>query len=92
MHQKCTQITVSFCLFLLFIIIIIIIVIVFGPSRPKKSIPANLFPLTPYLKSHARNLGVILDSHLNLNKQISSVVKTSFYQLRIQTQVCSFIQ
>ncbi|KAL0964863.1 hypothetical protein UPYG_G00330070, partial [Umbra pygmaea] len=58
-------------------------VIVFGSSKSQNLISAKLGPLAPYVKSHARNLGVILDSHLNLNKQISSVVKTSFYQLRI---------
>jgi len=31
------------------------------------------------IKSHAHNLGVVLD----LGKQTASVVKTSFYQLRI---------
>lgn len=53
-------------------------VIVFNPSKFTKSTRCNLGPLTSY----ARNRGVILDSNLNLNKQISCVVKSSFYQVQ----------
>ncbi len=35
-----------------------------------------------YVKSHAKHLGVIFDSELCLDKQFSSVVKISYYQLR----------
>lgn len=52
------------------------------PQKPTKSTPCNLGPLAPYVKPRARNFGVILDSNLNLDKQISSAVKSSFYQLR----------
>ncbi len=58
-------------------------VIIFGPSKIRNSIVSNLDSLTPYVTSHARNLGVIFDSELCLEKQISSVVKNSYYQLRI---------
>ncbi len=49
----------------------------FGPSKIRNSIVSNLDSLTPYVTSHARNLGVIFDSKLCLEKQISSVVKTA---------------
>lgn len=45
-------------------------VIVFNPSKSTKSTPRNLGPLTPYVKPHARDLSVIPDSNLNLDKQI----------------------
>ncbi len=52
-------------------------VIIFGPSKIRNSIVSNLDSLTPYVTSHARNVGVIFDSELCLEKQISSVVKTA---------------
>ncbi len=58
-------------------------VILFGPSKTRNSVAGNLENLTPYIKSHVKNLGVIFDSELCLEKQISSVVKNSYYQLRI---------
>ncbi len=64
-------------------------VIIFGPSKIRNSIVSNLDSLTPYVTSHARNLGVIFDSELCLEKQISSVVKNSFYQLRIISRLKS---
>jgi len=41
--------------------------IVFGPSKFKTTIPADLGPLAPYVKSHEHNLGVVFDSHLKIN-------------------------
>lgn len=47
------------------------------------------------LKSHchpfARNLGVILDSDFRFDKQISSIVKTSFFQLRLLAKVKAYL-
>ncbi len=62
-------------------------VIIFGPSKIRNSIVSNLDSLTPYVTS--RNVGVIFDSELCLEKQISSVVKNSFYQLRIISRLKS---
>ncbi len=64
-------------------------VIIFGPSKIRNSIVSNLDSLTPYVTSHARNLGVIFYSELCLEKQISSVVKNSYYQLRIISRLKS---
>ena len=41
------------------------------------------------VSSHVRNLGFIIDSDLGLVKQINSVVKNSFYQLRLISKVKS---
>ena len=41
--------------------------------------------------SSARNLGFILDSNFKLDKHISSVVKTSFFQLRVISKVKPFL-
>lgn len=47
------------------------------------TLASRLDHLTLYVKSHAKNLGVILDSDLQLDKQTSSAKKNSYYQLRI---------
>lgn len=51
----------------------------------------NLGHLAPFVTPYARNLGVILDSELCLDKQISNVVKNSFYQLRVISRLKSFL-
>lgn len=43
--------------------------------------------LSPYNTKCARNLGFLFDSSLNFDKQISSVVKSCFYQLRLLSKV-----
>ncbi len=58
-------------------------VILFGPSKTRNYVAGNLENLTPYVKSHVKNLGVIFDSELCFEEQMSSVVKNSYYQLRI---------
>ncbi len=50
-------------------------VIIFGPSKSRSHFASKLGHLTPYVKSHAKNLGVIFDSELCLDKQISSAIK-----------------
>ena len=59
-----------------------------APPNPKKHLywPRESNPINP-TKPSARNLGVIFDSELCFNKQISSVVKNSFYQLRIISKI-----
>ncbi len=61
-------------------------VILFGPSKTRNSVAGNL---TPYIKSHVKNLVVIFDSELCLEKQISSVIKNRYYQLRIISRLKS---
>ena len=62
-------------------------VIIVNPSKFKKPIFTDLGSLTSFLKPSAVNLGVIFDSELCFNKQISSVVKNSFYQLRTISKI-----
>lgn len=55
-------------------------VLVLGPHS--ESIAPLLGALSTNLHTSARNLGVFLDSSLNFKKQISHVVKSSFFHLR----------
>lgn len=66
-------------------------VILFGPSKTRMSYIGGLGSLAPYVKSQVKNLGVIFDSELCLEKQISSVVKNSYYQLRIISRLKSIL-
>ena len=65
-------------------------VIVFGPNGPG-ILPADLGSLQPYIKTVVSNLGVKLDNGLNLDKQISAVVSSSFYHLRLLSQIKSVL-
>ena len=56
-------------------------VIIFGPSKSKAPLMPNLCILSPYNKSHTRNLSEIFDSDFCFDKQIAAVVNSSFYQL-----------
>ena len=58
-------------------------VIIFGPSKARPLIEEKLAHLSSFVKPHAKNLGVILDSELCFKRQISSVIKSSFHQLRM---------
>lgn len=52
----------------------------------------SLGSLAPYyIGSHARNLGVIIDGAFKLDKQVSSVVKSSFFQLRLPAKVKPYL-
>ncbi len=51
----------------------------------------TLAPITNTVASHARNLGVIFDPALKFDKQINSVVKSAFFQLRMIAKIKSFI-
>ena len=54
--------------------------------------PADfLGPLTPNIRSSVKNLGVIIDSKFKLDQQVSSVVKNSFFQLRILSKVKGYL-
>ena len=57
-------------------------VILFGPQKSIHNLKSSLGPLSMNLRNTVKNLGVHLDSSLNFNKQVSSVVSSSFYQLR----------
>ena len=57
-------------------------VVLFGPSNSTGGIANHLGPLVLNLHTHARNLGVIFDPAVKFDKQINSVVKGCFFQLR----------
>uniref|UniRef100_A0A3B5Q121 Reverse transcriptase domain-containing protein n=1 Tax=Xiphophorus maculatus TaxID=8083 RepID=A0A3B5Q121_XIPMA len=57
-------------------------VIIFDPGTTCKSTPVDLGPLSHYVKPFVTNLGFVMDSNFKLDKQISAVVKTSFFHLR----------
>uniref|UniRef100_A0A669CP39 Reverse transcriptase domain-containing protein n=1 Tax=Oreochromis niloticus TaxID=8128 RepID=A0A669CP39_ORENI len=48
-------------------------------------------PAASHLTDAVRNLGVIMDSSFKLDKQVSSVVKSSFHQLRLISKAKSYI-
>ncbi len=57
--------------------------VVFGTSSASKEIISSLASMKISVSDHVKNLGVIMDSSLVLDKQVSSVVRAAFYQLRI---------
>ncbi len=66
-------------------------VLVFGRPDIVNTLSNTLAPLTNTVGSHARNLGVIFDPALKFDKQINSVVKSAFFQLRMIAKMKSFI-
>ncbi len=60
---------------------------------PRENVASNfdLGFLTPYNTQCARNLGILFDSSLKFDKQISAVVKSCFYQLRLLSKVKPFL-
>ncbi|KAL1256504.1 hypothetical protein QQF64_012049 [Cirrhinus molitorella] len=59
--------------------------ILFTPDSPNISL--SFGPLTPHFAPAVCNLGVIFDSGMIFGKQISAVMKASFYQLRLLGKV-----
>ncbi|CAJ1051395.1 uncharacterized protein LOC117829052%2C partial [Xyrichtys novacula] len=57
-------------------------VMVFGPSGPCETPPVDLGILADYLKPTVSNLGFKMNSDFKFDRQISSVVKSSFYHIR----------
>ena len=66
-------------------------IIVFGNSELLNGVDSDLGPLASYCRPSVRNLGVILDSCFKFDHQISSVVKTSFFQLRLLGKVKPYL-
>lgn len=58
-------------------------IIVFGPSDSLTAPNPNLDGLFSCVKQCVKHLGVVFDEHLKFNRQINSVVKSSFFQLRL---------
>lgn len=66
-------------------------IVIFGPSSTHVAPNTELGSLIPYVKSSVKNLGVIMDGDFKLEKQINSVVKVSFFQLRLLSKVKPFL-
>uniref|UniRef100_A0A3B3D322 Reverse transcriptase domain-containing protein n=1 Tax=Oryzias melastigma TaxID=30732 RepID=A0A3B3D322_ORYME len=66
-------------------------VMVFGPSGSCDPSKMDLGVLTPHVKQSVLNLGFKMDSDFKLDSHISSVVKSSFFQLRRLTKVKPFL-
>uniref|UniRef100_A0A4W5Q8G8 Reverse transcriptase domain-containing protein n=1 Tax=Hucho hucho TaxID=62062 RepID=A0A4W5Q8G8_9TELE len=66
-------------------------VMIFRPSSSTGASQLDLGPLTPYVKPMVTNLGVKMDCDFQLEKQINSVVKASFFQLRLLTKLKPFL-
>ncbi len=56
-----------------------------------KYLDGIICPLASYSGSRIKNLGVILDSSFKLDKQIRSVEKNSFFQLRLLAKVKPYL-
>ncbi len=63
-------------------------IVVFGQDLNKIN---ELCPLTCSNRPSAKSLGVILDSSFKFDIQISSVVKTSFFQLRLLARIKPYL-
>ncbi len=66
-------------------------IILFGPPDNINLLSSGLGNLSTLIKPHVKNLGVTFDSELKFDKQVNSVVKTSFFQLRIISKIKSFL-
>ncbi len=61
-------------------------IIIFGPSET-----VNLGPLASYNKMVVKNVGVLIDKGFKFDLQINSVVKSSFFHLRLLAKVKIFL-
>ncbi len=66
-------------------------VMLFTPGGTSESFDLDLGEIKPLVKPYVKTLGVILDCDFKLDKQINSVVKAIFFQLRQLTKVKSFL-
>ncbi len=66
-------------------------IIVFKPSDSMTAAEPNLGGLSSCVKHYVKNLGVVFDEHLKFDRQINSVVKSSFFQLRLLSKARSFL-
>uniref|UniRef100_A0A8C2BTF1 Reverse transcriptase domain-containing protein n=1 Tax=Cyprinus carpio TaxID=7962 RepID=A0A8C2BTF1_CYPCA len=66
-------------------------VIVFGPNENSQCISPELESLSVFRSSRVQNLGIIIDQHLKFDRHISSVIGSSFYQLRLLSKIKNFL-
>lgn len=67
-------------------------IVLFGRPDLVQVLANSLGPLAPNIGSQVRNLGVIIDGALRLDKQVRSVVKASFFQLRLLAKVKPYLR
>jgi len=67
-------------------------IVLFGRPDLVQILASSLGPLAPYIGSQARNLGVIINGAFKLDKQVSSVVMASFFQLRLLAKVQPYLR
>jgi len=65
--------------------------IVFSPSETNRQNLQNFESLNLSTSSQVRNLGVMIDNSLKFDKQIASVVGSSFFYLRSLSKIKSFL-
>lgn len=65
--------------------------ILFGQSYLLDAYESATGPLASYWHLFARNLGVIVDCAFKFDRQISAVVKTSFFQLRLLAKIKAYL-
>ena len=66
-------------------------VVVFAPNGTCDPLPFDLGPLAQYVKPTVSNLGFKMDNDFKLDRQISLVVKSSFFHLRQLAKVKPFL-
>ncbi len=66
-------------------------IIVFKPSDSITAAEPNLGGLSSCVKHYVKNLGVVFDEHLRFDRQINSVVKSSFFQLQLLSKAKYFL-
>ena len=57
-------------------------VIVFGAKKERLNVSAQLQSVMLKTTNQARNLGVVMDSDLNLNSHIKTITKSAYYHLK----------
>ena len=57
-------------------------VIVFGAKEERLKVSAQLQSVMLKTSNQARNLGVIMDSDLNFNSHIKTIIKSAYYHLK----------
>ncbi len=66
-------------------------IIVFGPASSSVTLKAKFSQFKFDLKPHVKNLGYIIDSHLKMDKQVNSIVRSCFFHLRQISKIKSFL-
>lgn len=61
-------------------------------SGQVQALASSLGPLASYIGSQARDLGVIIDGALKLDKQVSPVIRASFFQLWLLCHVKPYLR